>query len=90
MGSNSNSITYPLDYIGRAIYIVLPLYYFIYFITTIKFITIMIYFFNSSRKADKLSHPITVCAQSESRAIILAARNFIKNGLKGEPKLLAI
>lgn len=50
----------------------------------------MIYFFNSTRKADKLSHPITVCAQSESRAIILAARNFIKNGLKGKPKLITI
>lgn len=50
----------------------------------------MIYFFNSTRKADKLSHPVTVCAANERRAIVLAARNFIKNGLKGEPKLLAI
>lgn len=50
----------------------------------------MIYFFNSTRKADKLSHPVTVCAANESRAIVLAARNFIKNGLKGEPKLIAL
>ena len=50
----------------------------------------MIYFFKSSRKSDRLNHPVTVCAANESRAIILAARNFIKNGLKGEPKLLAI
>ena len=50
----------------------------------------MIYFFGSTHKADKLSHPITVCAQSERRAIVLATINFIKNGLKGEPKLIAI
>ena len=50
----------------------------------------MIYFFKSSRKADKLSYPITVCAANERRAIALAILNFTKNGYKGSPKLLAI
>lgn len=50
----------------------------------------MIYFFNSSRNADKLSHPVTVCAKNENRAFALAIRNFIKHGLKGEPKLIAL
>ena len=50
----------------------------------------MIYFFNSTRKSDRLHHPVTVCAANERRAIVLAARNFIKNGFKGEPKLIAI
>lgn len=50
----------------------------------------MIYFYNSTRKADKLSHPITVCAANERRAFALALMNFIKNGLKGTPKLLAV
>jgi hypothetical protein len=92
LASNSNSITYPLDYIGRTIYIVLPLYYFIiHFISKhLKLITIMIYFFNSTRKADKLSHPVTVCAANERRATALAIINFAKNGYKGSPKLVAI
>lgn len=50
----------------------------------------MIYFFNSSRKSDKLSHPITVCANSERRAFALAVLNFAKHNLKGSPKLIAI
>ena len=50
----------------------------------------MIYFFNSTRKADKLSHPLMVCAQSERRAFALAIVNFAKNGYKGSPKLLAL
>lgn len=50
----------------------------------------MIYFFKSSRKFDKLSHPITVCAKTERRATALAIINFVKNGLKGSPKLIAI
>ena len=50
----------------------------------------MIYFYNSSRKSDKLSHPITVCAQSERRAFALALINFKKNGLVGSPKLVII
>ena len=50
----------------------------------------MIYFFNSSRKDDKLNHPLTICTSSERRAYALATLNFVKNGLKGSPKLVAI
>ena len=50
----------------------------------------MIYFFKSSRKDDKLSHPVTICASSEKRAFALALINFVKNGYKGSPKLLAV
>lgn len=50
----------------------------------------MIYFFNSSRKDDKLNHPLTICTSSERRATALAIINFTKNGLKGSPKLIAL
>lgn len=50
----------------------------------------MIYFFKSSRKDDKLVHPLTICANSERRAIALAIINFVKNGLKGSPKLIEV
>ena len=51
----------------------------------------MIYFYTSSRKSDKLSHPITISTNgSERRAYALAVINFAKNGLKGSPKLLAV
>ena len=50
----------------------------------------MIYFFKSSRKSDKLSHPVTVCAANERRAFALALINFKKNGLIGSPKIVAI
>ena len=50
----------------------------------------MIYFFKSSRKSDKLSHPVTVCASNERRAFALALINFKKNGLLGSPKIVAI
>lgn len=50
----------------------------------------MIYFFNSTRKADKLSHPVMVCAANERRAFALALINFAKNGYKGSPKVLAV
>ena len=50
----------------------------------------MIYFFKSSRKDDKLIHPLTICANSERKAFALALINFKKNGLVGSPKLLAV
>ena len=50
----------------------------------------MIYFFKSSRKSDRLVHPITICAGNEKRAFALALINFLKNGYKGSPKLIAI
>ena len=83
---------YPLDYIGRADYSVLPLFItiIIYFIQHLKLITIMIYFYGSTRKADKLHHPVTVCATNERRAFSLALINFKKNGLLGSPKLIAV
>lgn len=50
----------------------------------------MIYFFKSSRKSDRLHHPVTVCAANERRAFALALINFAKNGYKGSPKVLAV
>ena len=50
----------------------------------------MIYFFKSSRKSDRLYHPVTVCAANERRAFALALLNFKKNGLLGSPKIVAI
>lgn len=50
----------------------------------------MIYFFKSSRKSDKLVHPLTICARNERRAYALAVINFVKNGLKGSPKLVIV
>lgn len=50
----------------------------------------MIYFYKSSRKSDKLQHPVTVCANNEHKAFALALINFTKNGLKGSPKLIAL
>ena len=50
----------------------------------------MIYFFKSSRKSDKLAHPLTISTTSERRAFALAIINFTKNGLKGSPKLIAV
>ena len=52
----------------------------------------MIYFFKSSRKSDRLHHPVTVCATNERRAfaLALALLNFKKNGLLGSPKIVAI
>ncbi len=50
----------------------------------------MIYFFKSSRKSDKLVHPLTICSNDERRAFALAIINFAKNGLKGSPKLIML
>ena len=51
----------------------------------------MIYFYNSSRKSDKLSHPITISTNGgERRAYALAVINFAKNRLKGSPKLVIV
>lgn len=50
----------------------------------------MIYFYDSTRKSDKLIHPITVCTSSEQRAFGLALVQFIKHGLKGSPKRIKI
>lgn len=50
----------------------------------------MIYFFNSSNKRDKLSHPVTVSTNSERRAYALAVLNFAKHHLKGSPKMIQL
>lgn len=50
----------------------------------------MIYFYKSSRKDDKLVHPVTISTTSERRAFALALINFKKNGLNGSPKLINI
>lgn len=50
----------------------------------------MIYFFKSSRKSDKLVHPLTISTTSERRAFALAVLNFAKNGLKGSPRLITV
>ena len=47
----------------------------------------MIYFFNSTNKADKLQHPITISTNGgERRAYALAVFNFRKNNMYGSPK----
>lgn len=50
----------------------------------------MIYFYKSSRKDDKLKHPVTVSTNNERRAFAMALVNFKKHGLKGSPVLIAI
>lgn len=51
---------------------------------------IMIYFFNSSRKDDKLTHPVTISTNSERRAYALAVINFKKHHLIDSPKLIQL
>ena len=46
----------------------------------------MIYFYESTNKRDKLTHPLTVSTTSERRAYALAVINFAKNGMIGSPK----
>ena len=50
----------------------------------------MIYFYESSNKKDKLTHPLTISTSSERRAYALAVLNFAKHNLKGSPKLIQL
>ena len=50
----------------------------------------MIYFFNSSNKRDKLTHPLTISTTSERRAYALAVLNFAKHNMIGSPKRINI
>lgn len=50
----------------------------------------MIYFYESSNKRDKLTHPLTISTNSERRAYALAVLNFTKNHFKGSPKLIQL
>ena len=50
----------------------------------------MIYFYESTEKRDKLTHPLTISTTSEGRAYALAVLNFAKNGMFGSPKRIEI
>lgn len=50
----------------------------------------MIYFYESSNKKDKLTHPLTISTTSERRAYALAVLNFAKNGMIGSPKRIEL
>ena len=50
----------------------------------------MIYFFNSSNKRDKLTHPVTVRTSNERRAFSMALLNFKKHHLIGNPTLIKL
>ena len=46
----------------------------------------MIYFYESSNKKDKLTHPLTISTSNERKAYALAVINFTKNKMIGSPK----
>ena len=50
----------------------------------------MIYFYKSSNKKDKLTHPLTISSNSERRAYALAVLNFAKHNMVGSPKRIKI
>ena len=50
----------------------------------------MIYFYNSSRKSDKISHPITIMANSLRRAEAIVIIKFKEWGYQGSPRRIAI
>ena len=50
----------------------------------------MIYFYESSNKKDKLTHPLTVSTTSERRAYALAVLSFKKHNMFGSPKRINI
>lgn len=50
----------------------------------------MIYFFNSSNKRDKLTHPLTISTTNERRAYALAVLNFAKHNMIGSPKRINV
>ena len=50
----------------------------------------MIYFYESTNKRDKLTHPLTISTTSERRAYALAVINFLKNHMIGSPKRIEI
>lgn len=50
----------------------------------------MIYFYESSNKRDKLTHPLTISTSNERRAYALAVINFAKNRMIGSPKRIEI
>ena len=50
----------------------------------------MIYFYESTNKRDKLTHPLTISTTSERRAYALAVLNFAKNHMIGSPKRIEL
>ena len=50
----------------------------------------MIYFYESTNKRDKLTHPLTISTISERRAYALAVLNFAKNHMIGSPKRIEL
>ena len=50
----------------------------------------MIYFYESTNKRDKLTHPLTISTSSERRAYALAVLNFAKNKMIGSPKRIEL
>lgn len=50
----------------------------------------MIYFYESTNKRDKLTHPLTISTSSERRAYALAVLNFAKHNMLGTPKKIEL
>ena len=50
----------------------------------------MIYFYESTNKRDKLTHPRTISTTSEKRAYALAVLNFAKHNMVGSPKRIEV
>ena len=50
----------------------------------------MIYFYESTNKRDKLTHPLTISTTSERRAYALAVLNFAKHNMIGSPKRIEL
>ena len=50
----------------------------------------MIYFYESTNKRDKLTHPLTISTNTERKAYALAVLNFVKNKMIGSPKRIIV
>ena len=50
----------------------------------------MIYFYESSNKKDKLTHPLTISTSNERRAYALAVLQFVKHKMIGSPKRIMV
>lgn len=49
-----------------------------------------LYLFGSTRKLDKIKHPISVLARSERSALLIVTINFRKHNYKGSPVRIAL
>ena len=50
----------------------------------------MIYFYQSTRKSDKLTNPVTIMSSNPRRADALAVIKFLEWGYKGSPVRIAV